>query len=81
MIPLDAIVYTFYSAILVVSFFFAIRLLFAHDVRREAWRGGIKRRIYMTQAGFKRASIVSGWICLLISLATMYHLILDLFGV
>lgn len=77
MLPLAAIKYIFYSGVLVVSFFFAIRCLFAHDLRREAWRTQIKRRVYISQIGFKRLTIVFGWLCLFISLYVAYFLIID----
>jgi|GEM_PF-2208452 len=77
MLPLAAIKYIFYSGVLVISFFFAIRCLFAHDLRREAWRTQIKRRVYISRTGFKRLTIGFGWLSLFISLYVAYFLILD----
>lgn len=77
MLPIAAIKYIFYSGVLVVSFFFAIRCLFAHDLRREAWRTQIKRRVYISRTGFKRLTIRFGWLSLFISLYVAYFLILD----
>lgn len=78
MLPIAAIKYIIYSGVLVISFFFAIRCLFAHDLRREAWRTQIERRVYISRTGFKRLSITFGWLCLFISLYVAYYLILDL---
>lgn len=68
MIPLDAVKYLIFSAIMVVSIFVGIRLIFAHDMRRDEWRSKIKRRIYMSQRRFKRVTILLG--ILLITLGT-----------
>ena len=77
MLPLAAIRYILISGVLVLSFFFGMRFLFASDFRREAWRSALKHRIYMRQPVFKRTTIFLGWICLLISLFVAYFLVLD----
>lgn len=64
MIPFAAIKYLISSAILVVSIFLGLRLLFANDIRREEWRSKIKRRIYMSRERFKRVTVLLGLLLL-----------------
>jgi NADH:ubiquinone oxidoreductase subunit 5 (subunit L)/multisubunit Na+/H+ antiporter MnhA subunit len=80
MIPIDVIKYLIVSAGLVLSFFFALRFLFAHDHRRANWHSSVKRHIYMSRDTFKRTTIVLGWLCLLLGLWITYCLILDFVG-
>lgn len=62
----------FDAALLVMSLFFAIRLLFAHDMRREAWRSFVKRHVYINQKNFKRLSIGLGWLLLFVAIYFAY---------
>ena len=78
MISLEAIKYLLSAAIMVLSFFFAFHCLFAQDVRREAWRLSIKRRIYFSQKRFKALTILAGWLFLFIALSVAYWEILRL---
>lgn len=41
------------AALIVLTFFFSMRCLFAHDLRLEAWRTPVKHRIYVDHATFK----------------------------
>ena len=41
------------AALIVLTFFFSMRCLFAHDLRLEAWRSPDKHRIYVDHATFK----------------------------
>ena len=78
MISLSAIKYLLSAAIMVLSFFIAFHCLFAHEVRREAWRSVIKRRVYFSQKRFKTVTILIGWVCLLLGLCVAYLEILHL---
>jgi hypothetical protein len=62
----------FDAALLVMSLFFSLRLLFAHDMRREAWRSFIKRHVYVSQKNFKRLSILFGWLLLFVAIYLAY---------
>lgn len=73
MSPVAVAKYVFDAAILVLSFFFAFRLLFAHDMRRHAWRSVVKRRVYISQPNFKRLTILFGWIFLFIAIFLTYR--------
>ena len=76
--PLEAIKYICLSAVIVISLFMGIRLLFAHEMRREAWRSVTKRYIYMSRPRFKTVTLTIGWISLLLALYVAYFQILDL---
>ena len=78
MIPLGAIKYIIQSGILVISFFFAMRCLFAHEMRLEAWRSMLKHRVYLSRKSFRICTRLLGWLCLFVSLTVAYYLILDL---
>lgn len=73
MIPLGAIRYILISAVFVLSFFFALRLLIAHDMRREAWRHYVKNKVYLSRRQFKALTILMGWMFLFIALGTAYY--------
>jgi hypothetical protein len=78
--PIGVAKYIFSAAALVLSAFFALRLLFAHDMRREAWRSIVKRYIYFSQQRFKLLTILLGWIFLLLALYLTYLQIDQLVG-
>ena len=78
MLPIAAIKYIFFSAVLVISLFLSIRCLFASDMRREAWRSGIKHRIYIREKTFKKVTLIIGWVLLFLALYVAYFQILDL---
>lgn len=78
MVPIAAIKYLFFSAVLVISLFLSIRCLFANEMRREAWRSAIKHRIYFRASTFKKLTIVLGWFLLFVALYVAYFQILDL---
>ncbi|NDV61221.1 hypothetical protein G0Q06_02015 [Puniceicoccales bacterium CK1056] len=70
----------FDAALLVLSIFFAFRLLFAHEARRDEWRSVVKRRVYIGRPNFKRLSILLGWIFLFIAIFLTYRQIDKLVG-
>jgi 4-amino-4-deoxy-L-arabinose transferase-like glycosyltransferase len=72
MSPFGVAKYILTSALFVVSLFFALRLLFAHDMRRDAWRSTVKRYVYISRAKFKVWSILLGWILLFVALSVAY---------
>lgn len=72
MSPIGVARSSFDAALLVISLFFAIRLLFAHDMRREAWRSFVKRHVYINQKNFKRQTIALGWLLLFIAIYLGY---------
>lgn len=72
MSPFGVAKYIFTSALFVVSLFFALRLLFAHDRRREAWRSTVKNYVYISRNKFKLWSILLGWILLFVALTVAY---------
>lgn len=78
MIPFEAIRYTALSALLVISLFMGLRMILAHDVRREAWRSGIKRFVYLSRPAFRRTTQILGWILFILGLAVAYYTIIDL---
>jgi hypothetical protein len=72
MSPFGVAKYIFTSALFVVSLFFALRLLFAHDMRRDAWRSTVKHYVYISRNKFKVWSILLGWILLFVALFVAY---------
>jgi hypothetical protein len=72
MSPLGVARYILTAAVFVISLFFAMRLIFAHDMRREVWRSVVKRYVYFSQSKFKVWSITLGWIFLFIALWVAY---------
>lgn len=70
----------FDAALLVLSLFFALRLLFAHEERRHEWRSIVKRRVYISQPAFKRITITLGWLFLFIAIYLSYRQIDNLVG-
>jgi len=72
MIPLSAVIYIIKSGVCVLSLFFGLRLLFAAELTRETWRGGLRRYVYFTSGRFKILSILMGWVLLLLGLAIAY---------
>lgn len=80
MIPIAAIKYIIVAAILVLSIFIGCKMVFASDVKREAWRMVAKRFVYMSQQRFKKVSILVGWLLLLLGLYVAYSQIVDLMG-
>ena len=76
--PIGAARYLFYAAIIVISLFFGLRLLFAHKVRRENWRDHFKHRFYLSRQQFKVASIGLGCLLVAIGLLVAYFQILGL---
>ena len=72
MSPIGIARYIFFSAVLVISLFLSLRLLFAHDMRREAWRSVAKRHFYMGRKRFKAATLLLGWILLFVALTVAY---------
>ena len=63
---------------MVTSFILGIRMIFAHDMRREFWRSTVKRSFYFSQGQFKKVSSVCGWFLLVLSLFVTYYSIIDL---
>jgi hypothetical protein len=78
MIPLGAIKYIIQAGVFVVSFFVAMRLIFASTYRREGWRTDIRRFIYFKKDTFNRISFLLGWVFLLISLLVGWFIVDDL---
>lgn len=72
MSPIGVARYILTAAIIVVSMFFALRLLFAHDFLRETWRSMVKRYFYINRGQFKAWSILLGWLFLFIALTVAY---------
>jgi hypothetical protein len=72
MSPFEVGKYILTSALFVLSLFFALRLLFAHDLRRDAWRSTVKHTVYISRAKFKVWSILLGWFCLFVALLVAY---------
>jgi len=68
MSPIGVAKYILTAAVLVLSMFFGLRLLFAHDIRREAWRSEVKRYAYFSQKRFKTLTLLLGWGFLLLAL-------------
>jgi hypothetical protein len=66
------------SAIIVISFFFAMRCIFVHEMRLEAWRSPVKHIIYVERGTFRVMVMATGWLCLLIFLFATYSQILKL---
>ena len=66
--PIGVTKYIFFSAVFVVCFVTGIRLIFAHDMRRDFWRSNVKRHIYISAPRFKSLTVVSGWLLLVFSL-------------
>ena len=73
MIILGTIRYILISAVIVISMFLGLRMIFAHDLRREAWRSFSKRYVYVGRERFKRVTFLTGWLILLLSLWTIYN--------
>ena len=78
MIPLGAIRYVIKAAIIVVCLFMGLRFIFAHEMRREAWRSNIKHRIYIARQPFKVITILLGYVLLFIALYVAYFQIIGL---
>ena len=76
--PIGIARYIVFAGVFVISFFWGLRMIFAHDYRRENWRSTVKRYIYFSQSTFKRVSIASGFLMFCLSLFVAYHIILDL---
>ncbi len=76
--PLIALKYILISTVMVTSFIFGMRMIFAHDMRREFWRSSVKRSIYFSQNRFKRVSAACGWFLLVLSLFVTYISFIDL---
>ena len=68
------------SAVIVLSFFFAVRCLFVHEMRLEAWRSPVKHIIYVGQVAFRRIILATGCLCFLIFLTTTYLQFMKLIG-
>jgi 4-amino-4-deoxy-L-arabinose transferase-like glycosyltransferase len=68
MSPIGVAKYILTAAVLVLSMFFGLRLLFAHDMRREAWRSVVKRYVYLSRNRFKSVTILLGWLFLFLAL-------------
>jgi hypothetical protein len=66
------------SAIIVISFFFAMRCLFVHEMRLEAWRSPVKHIVYVERTTFKWLVSIIGWVCFLIFLMVTYTQIIRL---
>jgi hypothetical protein len=62
----------FDAALLVMSLFFALRLIFAHELRRETWRSFVKRHVYISQKSFKLLTILFGCLFLFIAIYLAY---------
>ncbi|MEX0330709.1 MAG: hypothetical protein AB3N64_04735 [Puniceicoccaceae bacterium] len=60
------------SAVIVLSFFFAVRCLFVHERRLEAWRSTVKHVIYVTRKTFKRIVLALGCLSLMVFLVATY---------
>ena len=76
--PLTALKYILISTVMVPSFIFGMRMIFAHDMRREFWRSSVKRSVYFSQSQFKRVSSMCGWFLLVLSLFVSYISFIDL---
>ena len=64
--------YILTSAVFVVSLLLSLRMIFAHDLRRETWRSTVKRYIHVSRARFKTWTVLMGWILLLVALSVAY---------
>ena len=71
--------YILTSAVLVLSFFFAMRCLFVHEMRLEAWRGCIKHQIYTDRRSFERTIRYIGWTFLMIFIWASFTQFLQFF--
>ena len=76
--PMALITHMIPSAIIVISFFVAVRCLFVHEMRLEAWRAPVKHRIYIDRVTFKRLILAIGCFCLLVFLIVTYQQVLTL---
>lgn len=65
--------YIVFSGIFVISLFLGLRMLFAHDMRRDAWRSTVKRYIYISRPRFKLWTIIFGWLLLFIALFVAWN--------
>lgn len=80
MIILNIIHFGLSALVLVLSFFFAIRFIFVHDLHLVAWRGPVKRRIYISHKAFRMVVQSTGLICFMIFLATANQILTQIFG-
>ncbi|MGC9450138.1 MAG: hypothetical protein ACP5I4_01710 [Oceanipulchritudo sp.] len=78
MIPLGAVRYIVHATIIVGCLFVGFRCLFAHDMRREAWRSRIKHRVYISQKRFKLVTLLLGFILVAIGFYVAYLRIIEL---
>ncbi|MEX0324564.1 MAG: hypothetical protein AB3N33_00610 [Puniceicoccaceae bacterium] len=76
--PLILINYFLPAALIVLSFFFSIRCLFAHDMRIEAWRSPVKQWIYIDHFTFKRFIKSLGVLLLFVFLIIANHEVMNL---
>lgn len=66
--------YMLQSLVLVLSFFLAIRCLFVHEMRLEAWREPVRHHVIrISQPAFRRSVRLIGWISLVVFLATIQY--------
>lgn len=72
MSPIGIARYIFFSAVLVISLFLSLRLLFANEMRRDAWRSVAKRHVYISRKRFKMLTLLLGWVLLFIALTVAY---------
>ena len=74
---LSALKYILISIVIVPSFIFGMRMIFANDMRREFWRSAVKRSVYFSQDQFKTVSAMCGWFLLALSLIVTYYSVID----
>ena len=75
--PIALISHMLPSAVIVLSFFFAVRCLFVHEMRLEAWRSPVKHVIYVDRVTFRRIILGIGCLCLLVFLMASYFQVMS----
>lgn len=75
--PIALISHMVPSAVIVLSFFFAVRCLFVHEMRLEAWRSPVKHVVYVDRVTFRRLVLAFGCLCLMVFLMASYFQVMS----